>query len=365
MGVKTKLFNNTDCFIEGWYWALASNKLKISRVERVTLLGRDLALYRDDCGQAVAMDAYCPHMGAHLGEGCVEGEGIRCGYHGWKFDNSGSCVDLPCLGKAFPISVQTWPTAEHYGMVWVWTGQSQPRSLPIVPELDGIDCDVAFGRYFLNNCHPNVALINAIDANHFNSVHDMPVEIDFSTEHFGNEAIVFRNTTRGGSDYWLARLLQPFYANEATYSMCYWYGNVGTATLGPDFQHFYIMFALRPIDGGHTEGHMILLTPKRRGLGGWLHTRLLLWLTKQVGDFFAKGDRQIFRSIQFDLKTPTKADQAVVDYIHHVESQTPLAWGSWETYSPSESADSENPASQNRETHIRASGARPQPLEVV
>ena len=333
MTVKTEIFNNAACFVEGWYWAIASRNLKAGQAESIQLLGRDLVLYRDRTGQVVAMDAYCPHMGAHLGEGRVEDNSIRCGFHGWAFDNRGKCVDVPCLGKAIPLSVCTWPTAEHYGLVWVWTGQSSPRALPCVPELEGTDCDATCGRYFLNICHPNVTLINAIDANHFNAVHHMPVEIDFRTEPFGDEAIVFSNTTRGGNEFWLARLLHPFYQNEVTYSMCYWYGSVGTATLGPDFQHFYIMFALRPLSGGKTEGQMIMITPKRPGLKGWLYNRLLLWLTKQVGDFFAKGDRRIFRSIRFNLKTPTKADRAIVDYINQVESQTALAWGTWQPYS--------------------------------
>ncbi|MGK7906068.1 MAG: Rieske 2Fe-2S domain-containing protein [Synechococcus sp.] len=368
MTVKTEIFNNANCFIEGWYWAIASRQLKTGRVESIKLLGRNLALYRNPAGQVVAVDAYCPHMGAHLGEGKVEGNGLRCGYHGWKFNDRGSCVDVPCLGKALPVSVHTWPTAEHYGMVWVWTGQSQPRSLPCVPELEGTDCDVAFGRYFLNNCHPNVTLINAIDANHFNAVHDMPVEINFHTATFCDEAIVFRNTTRGGNEYWLARLLQPFYQNEATYSMCYWYGSVGTATLGPDFQHFYVMFALRPLNGGQTEGQMIMLTRKRPGLTGWLYNRLLLWLTQQVGDYFAKGDRQIFRSIRFDLKTPTPADRSIVDYIKHVESQTALAWGSWQPYSPETEAlepEAQEKTSVAPTPAIELNGDRSFSLEVI
>ena len=91
--------------------------------------------------------------------------------------------------------------------------------------------------------------------------------------------------------------------------MCYWYGSTGTVTLGPDFLHFYIIFTLRMIEGGKTEGQTILITPKRRGFWGWVLNRGLLWLTQQVGNYFAKGDTQVFQTIQFDLKTPTKADR--------------------------------------------------------
>ena len=90
-------FNNPTQFIEGWYWALPSKKLKIGKVKAITLLGKNLAIYRGVSGQVVAIDAYCPHMGAHFAEGKVEGDGIRCFFHNWKYDSGGICVDVPSL----------------------------------------------------------------------------------------------------------------------------------------------------------------------------------------------------------------------------------------------------------------------------
>src|SRR4028118_742720 len=100
---KDQTFNNPELFIEGWYWAIRSEDLKVGKVKPVTLQGRDLALYRGKDGNAIALDAYCPHMGAHLAEGKVEGNNIRCFFHHWEFDQTGNCVDIPCLGKALPI----------------------------------------------------------------------------------------------------------------------------------------------------------------------------------------------------------------------------------------------------------------------
>lgn len=328
---KNKIFNRSDCFIEGWYWAIPSKKLKVGQVKPVTLLGRELAIYRGTDGKVIAIDAYCPHMGAHLAEGKVDECGIRCFFHNWKFDSQGKCVDTPSLGKAISVSVQTWPTAEKYGLVWVWTGETPQQPLPYVPELKDEECDRAFGSSFVKNCHPNVLLINAIDAHHFNTVHNLPLQIVFEKEELNRNAITFSNTTRGGEESFLIRLIRPLYKNEVTYSMCYWYGSTGSVTLGPDFFHFYIMFALRPIEGGKTEGHTILITRKRSGIGGWLFNKIVLWLTQQVGNYFAKGDTQVFQTIKFDLKTPTKADRAIVEFIQHVEGQKPLMWGSWES----------------------------------
>ena len=70
------------------------------------------------------------------------------------------------------------------------------------------------------------------------------------------------------------------------------------------------MFALRMLPGGKTEGQTILITKKRDGVGGRAFNRAVLAATKVVGDYFAKGDTQVFQTMQFDFKTPTKADHA-------------------------------------------------------
>ncbi|MGP1385175.1 MAG: aromatic ring-hydroxylating dioxygenase subunit alpha [Thainema sp.] len=323
------IFNHPDRFIEGWYWALRSHRLKANQVKAVTVQGRDLAIYRDRNGHVTALDAYCPHMGAHLAEGKVEGEGLRCFFHNWKFDTTGQCVDSPALRKPAAACVRSFPTAEQYGLIWVWTGDEAKAPVPFPPELEEVECDAAFGRRFEKNCHPNVVMINAIDAHHFNTVHNLPLDVVFTKEVKSENAIAFHNTTRGGEDSWFVKLIRPFYKNAVTYSMCYWFGSTGTVTVGPDFLHFYIMFTLRMLADGRTEGQTVLLTKKRRGLSGWLFNRLLLWLTAQVGNYFAKGDTQIFQTIKFNFQTPTEADRSIIQFVQHVEEQVALTWGDW------------------------------------
>ncbi|MBL1178138.1 Rieske 2Fe-2S domain-containing protein [Pantanalinema sp. GBBB05] len=330
MTVRSAVFNHPQQFIQGWYWALPSQALKLGKVKAVTLLGRNLAIFRGKGGQVVAIDAYCPHMGAHLAEGKVEGDGIRCFFHNWKYDAMGACVDVPSLGQPLNVSIKTWQTAEHYGLIWVWVGAAPARSLPFVPELEHLAYDYALGNHFVKNCHPNVLLINAIDAHHFNTVHNLPLEIVFDQQILHENAIAFSNTTRGGDDSWVIRLLRPLYRQEVTYSMCYWYGTTGTVTLGPDQLHFYILFALRLGEGGKTEGQSVLLTRKRSGYLGWGVNRVLLWLTQQVSHYFATGDSQVFQTIQFDLKTPIKADHSILQFMQHVNQQPALTWKTWE-----------------------------------
>ncbi|MFH7029317.1 MAG: Rieske 2Fe-2S domain-containing protein [Heteroscytonema crispum UTEX LB 1556] len=331
---KTKTFNNPERFIEGWYWLIPSRELKKGRVKPVNLLGKELAIYRGTDGTVVAVDAYCPHMGAHLAEGKVEGNGLRCFFHNWKFDSEGACVEIPCLDELLPVKLKTWHTAEKYGMIWVWTGKTPEQPLPFVPELEYEECDSAFATTFEKNCHPNLVMINAIDAQHFNTVHNLPLEISFERQELNQNAITFSNTTRGGENSFFLKLIRPFYKSAVTYSMCYWYGSTTTVTVGPDFLHFHIMFALRLTEGGKTQGHTILITKKRQGIHGWIFNRIVLWLTKMVGNYFAKGDTRVFQTVKFDLKTPTKADLSVIQFMQHVEKQKAIAWGSWQQSIP-------------------------------
>lgn len=326
-----RLFNRSERFAQGWYWAMPSRDLTPGCPLALTLLGRDLVIYRGAQGQPVALDGYCPHLGASLAQGQVKRGQISCPLHGWRFDETGICVSVPAQGQPLAASVRSWPTAEHYGLVWVWTGEQAPenQSLPHVPELADYPCDVVLSHSFRRNCHPNVLLINAIDAHHFNSVHDLPLEIRFTPQVLSQSALQLSNATRGGESSRFVRLIRPLYRNEVTYQLCYWYGSTGTVTLGPDFLHFYLMFALRPAAEGTTEGWMILLTPQRPGLAGWVFNCGVLWLTRIVAAYFARGDRQVFESIRFDFKTPLQADRSILQFIQHVEHQCALTWKTW------------------------------------
>ncbi len=325
---ETQTFNNPALIVEGWYWALRSDELRRGKVKPVSFLGRELALYRGEDGRVRALDAHCPHMGAHFAEGRVEGNDLRCLFHYWKFDESGRCNDIPCQ-KQVPESarVGAWPVDEKYGLIWIWTGGKPTRGIPEVPELEGLETVSKLGNEFVKDCHPNVMMINAIDAQHFNSVHNLPVALNLEPEVVSGSCIRFANTTRMPGESALTRFFGRFYSGALTYALCYWFGSTGSVTVGPDFQHFHIIFALRPTSDGKSEGQTILVTRKRTGFTGAAYARVLLFLTAVVGNYFAKGDTLIFKTIKFNLSSPIRADFSIIRFIQHVEQQGTLPWG--------------------------------------
>jgi phthalate 4,5-dioxygenase len=105
---------------------------------RLRLLGEDLVAFRDTDGKVGLMDAYCPHRRAPMFFGRNEECGLRCVYHGWKFDRDGTCTDMPSeppdsLFKN-KVTIQTYPTWEGGGIVWTYMGP--PQLQPPLPDFE-------------------------------------------------------------------------------------------------------------------------------------------------------------------------------------------------------------------------------------
>lgn len=319
---------NQPVLVEGWYWLLASHELKAGQVKPAELTGRPLAVWRSASGAVRVFDAQCPHMGAHLAEGRVEGEALRCFFHNWRFEGDGRCSDIPCLRRdGGGIAARSWPVEERHGLIWIWPGAKPGPFLPLPPELAGRPVRSLTGSRFLKGCHPNVVMVNAIDEHHFQTVHRLPGHIlSLEPEVQGTHAIRFRNKGAMPRSHWLGRLLGAFYRDSLYYELTYWYGHIGVASFGPDFLHLHVMFALRRSAEGKTEGWSVALTERHRGALGWLRDRIVLALTRLGARYFAVGDTRIFQTIRFDLRHPTVADRSVIAFIRHYEQQPLIDW---------------------------------------
>ena len=323
-------FNKADRFVTGWYWALQTKELKRGKIKAVTLMGRDLVVFRTQKGEVIAMDAICAHRGAHLSLGKVEDDGIRCGYHRWKYDKNGDVVNVPCQKVCPKASVNSWPVQEHYGLIWIWTGETPTHGLLEAPELQGMDVDVTFGAPYVKNCHPNVVMCDAIDVQHFQSVHNLSGDVlDLSIEEIDEVSMEFKNIQPVPKKNIIGRMLSLFYKKSVTFNLRYMYGTSGTITVGPDFFHFHVMFTNRIGKNGSSEGQTVILTKNRKGPIGWVFNRIVLFLGWAVADYFRMGDTPNFNTMQFDFKTPIKADQTLIRFIKHVENQEARSWGDW------------------------------------
>ena len=83
------VFNNWNEVAYGWYFAMPSKELTLNAVKALEFCGQELVLFRGMDGKVAALDAYCPHMGTHLGKGKVVQNTVRCFFHHWQFDAEG------------------------------------------------------------------------------------------------------------------------------------------------------------------------------------------------------------------------------------------------------------------------------------
>jgi phthalate 4,5-dioxygenase len=143
---------------------------------RVKLLGEDLLAFRDTSGQVGIVDEFCPHRRAGLFWGRNEECGLRCVYHGWKFDVNGACVDIPNEPAEYrfqnKVRIAAYLVQEYGGLVWVYMGP-QRESVPELPKLEW--ARVPEGHRYISRRLQETNYLQAveggIDSSHSNSLH--------------------------------------------------------------------------------------------------------------------------------------------------------------------------------------------------
>jgi phenylpropionate dioxygenase-like ring-hydroxylating dioxygenase large terminal subunit len=160
-----------------WIPAAKSSELKADDPpKRLLLLGERLMAFRDSDGRVGVMDHMCPHRNASLVLGRNEEGGIRCIYHGWKFDVEGRCVDMPSVPPAQcfkdKVKAHAYKTVERNGIIWVYMGPNQdaPPPLPMYEATLLGEGEVDF-FFMQRSCNWMQALEGDIDTSHFGFLH--------------------------------------------------------------------------------------------------------------------------------------------------------------------------------------------------
>jgi 5,5'-dehydrodivanillate O-demethylase oxygenase subunit len=127
-----------------WQPVAAASELETKWTKRVRVMGEELVLFKDRTGKLGLIEERCPHRGASLAYGIPAEDGIRCPYHGWKFDGTGRCLDQPNEpeGSSFKdkVSIAGYPVQELAGLIFAYLG---PLPAPLITKLDGYVADPA------------------------------------------------------------------------------------------------------------------------------------------------------------------------------------------------------------------------------
>ena len=167
-----------DTFRRYWLPALLSRELPAPDCPpvRVKLLGEDFVAFRDSNGKVGIVEPRCPHRGANLFFGRVEACGLRCAYHGWKFDVAGRCVDVPTATPEIAerlkprAGIRALRTAEAGEIVWAWFGEGEPPGLPDF-EFMAVPPSHRFVSKKYQQCNWAQACEGGLDTAHFSYLH--------------------------------------------------------------------------------------------------------------------------------------------------------------------------------------------------
>lgn len=157
-----------------WQPVGLSASLETSKAKTIKIMGETLTLYRGESGQVYLVGGYCPHRLTLLANGWIDGDEIRCIYHGWQFNGAGQCTHRPAEPdtKAPPIRVASYPTHEYAGLIFAYMGEGEAPefSLPrkSVFERPGA---LQFARLETWPCNWLQQVENSMDAVHVSFVH--------------------------------------------------------------------------------------------------------------------------------------------------------------------------------------------------
>lgn len=157
-----------------WQPVGRSATLGVGTAQAVRVMGEDLTLYRGDSGTAHLVGGLCPHRRTLLANGWVQGDEVRCMYHGWKFDGSGQCTERPAERDAGQpnVRIAAYPVHEYAGLIFAYlgAGEAPPFELPrkSVFERPGA---MQFARLEVWPCNWLQQVENSMDAVHVSFVH--------------------------------------------------------------------------------------------------------------------------------------------------------------------------------------------------
>lgn len=158
---------------------------------RVKLLGESLVAFRDTKDRIALVQEFCAHRHASLFFGRNEEEGLRCPYHGWKYDVTGQCVDMPSEPETSTfkerVRIVAYPARIHGGVVWVWMGPEEAPELPAL-EWASVPDENRYISKRIQECNWLQSLEGGIDSSHVSFVHRFNLADDpMHKEGKGNE----------------------------------------------------------------------------------------------------------------------------------------------------------------------------------
>jgi 5,5'-dehydrodivanillate O-demethylase len=162
-----------------WQPVYVAAELPPGHARPLRIMSEDFTLYRGEDGTPHVVAPRCAHRGTQLSTGWVEGDCIRCFYHGWKYDGTGQCVEQPAedAGFAQKVSIKSYPTQEYLGLVFAYLGEGAAPdatrvAVPPLPRYPELEADGVLDVWsYTRGCNYFNNLENGVDPVHVGFTH--------------------------------------------------------------------------------------------------------------------------------------------------------------------------------------------------
>ncbi len=164
----------------GWYAISFADDLKPGELKPLHYFGREMVLFRTESGEAHVIDAFCAHLGAHLGYGGkVKGDAVSCPFHGWRWNGAGQCIEIPYAQRIPPLmqrssAIHSYPTIERNRFIYVWYHPENKKPLwdiPTCAETTNSEWSDFKKFSWVVKSHIQEQAENSVDSAHFRFVH--------------------------------------------------------------------------------------------------------------------------------------------------------------------------------------------------
>ena len=243
--------------LQSWYVVTRSKTIGRGQVQTFDMLHRKVAVYRGADGIVRATDARCAHLGANLGHGKVVGNGLKCAFHGWCYDENGRCLSAPGLSTPPHRKLRHYPVQEKWGLIWIFNG---PRPLFELPDPEDTHTFLTLAMPEVHiPVHPHLMIANGLDATHFEELHQMQATRPptCSIEAPYRVTVTFQGKPRNA--LWQSITgthKQDILAHFTTIG-----GNIAWLRVEHPLR-FYAMFTGKPDDANGCRSRIILFLPK-------------------------------------------------------------------------------------------------------
>jgi nitrite reductase/ring-hydroxylating ferredoxin subunit len=261
---------------QSWYRVCGTGELLAGRVISWTLGTRPLVVYRTASGRAVAMDARCPHLGAHLGRGTVDGDDLQCALHHWICTPAGECRAPSGPGA---VAQTVYPTVERYGSVFVFAG-SEPRfDLPRLEDDDpgAPPLTVLAARPVLVQTSWAALAMNAFDIAHMDAIHHRVLREDPVMRLIGGDCLELKYVSRITGSNFPDRVMRWLSNDRVSATIECWGGTLVIVRSQAGSVQSRLLLCLTPV-GGHATVVPIVGRPSRSSLADAIALRIVRWL---------------------------------------------------------------------------------------